>query len=99
MEILWIFPSINEITYNAPSGPNFISLIIPKFSANNFQHKNGKKEAIAHFLSKMKENRTFFNTDKILIKTLFDKLKNSDKDADDLLHKLIITKCIDESKN
>ena len=47
----------------------------------------------------MKENRTFFNTDKILIKTLFDKLKNSDKDADDLLHKLIITRSIDESDN
>ena len=47
----------------------------------------------------MKENRTFFNTDKILIKTLFDKLKNSDKDADDLLYKLIITRCMDESKN
>ena len=41
----------------------------------------------------------FFNSDKILIKTLFDKLKNSDRDADDLLHKLIITKCIDESNN
>ena len=41
----------------------------------------------------------FFNTDKILIKTLFDKLKNSDKDADDILHKLIITKSIDEPDN
>ena len=47
----------------------------------------------------MKEDATFFNIDKTLIKTLFDKLKNSDMDADDLLHKLIITKCIDESKN
>jgi len=70
-----------------------------KFSAKNFQRKNGKKEAITHLLSKIKESGTFFNTDKILIKTLFDKLKNSDKDADDLLHKLIITSCIDESKN
>ena len=95
MEILWIFPSINEITYNAPSGPNFISLIILKFSAKNFQHKNGKKEAITHLLSKIKESGTFFNTDKILIKTLFDKLKNSDKDADDLLYKSIITRCVD----
>jgi hypothetical protein len=70
-----------------------------KFSAKNFQHKNGKKQAISHLLSKMKENRTFFNTDKLLIKTLFGKLKNSDKDADDLLYKLIITRCMDESKN
>ena len=47
----------------------------------------------------MKETGTFFNADKILIKTLFHKLRTSDKDADDLLHKLIITKCIDESNN
>ena len=86
-----------DVNYGLISTYRAINLI--KFSAKNFQQKNGKKEAIAHFLSKMKENRTFFNTDKILIKTLFDKLKNSDKDADDLLHKLIITKCIDESKN
>ena len=86
-----------DVNYGLISTYRAINLI--KFSAKNFQHKNGKKEAITHLLSKMKENRTFFNTDKILIKTLLDKLKNSDKDADDLLHKLIITKCINESKN
>ena len=46
----------------------------------------------------MKDDVTFFNTDKILFKTLFNKLKNSDKDADDILHNLIITKCIEEDK-
>jgi hypothetical protein len=70
-----------------------------KFSAKNFQQKNGKKEAITHLLSKIKESGSFFNTDKILIKTLFDKLKNSDKDADDLLYKTIIAGCVDESNN
>ena len=39
----------------------------------------------------------FLTLTKIWIKTLFDKLKNSDTDADDLLHKLIITKSINES--
>ena len=58
----------------------------------------GKKQAISHLLSKIKESGTLFNTDKLLIKTFFDKLKNSDKDADDILYKLIITKSIDESK-
>ena len=48
------------------------------------------------FLSKIKESGTLFNTDKLLIKTFFDKLKNSDKDADDILHNLIITKCIEQ---
>ena len=86
-----------DVNYGLISTYRAINLI--KFSAKNLQHKNGKKEAITHLLSKIKENRTFFNTDKILIKTLFDKLKNSDKDADDLLHKLIITRSIDESNN
>jgi len=86
-----------DVNYGLISTYRAINLI--KFSAKNFQHKNGKKEAITHLLSKIKESGTFFNTDKILIKTLFDKLKNSDKDADDLLYKSIITRCVDESKN
>ena len=69
-----------------------------QFSAKNFQHKDGKKQAISHLLSKIKESGTLFNADKLLIKTFFDKLKNSDKDADDILYKLIITKSIDGSK-
>ena len=86
-----------DVNYDLISTYRTISLI--KFSAKNFQHKDGKKQAISHLLSKIKNGKTFFNSDKILIKTLFDKLKNSDRDADDLLHKLIITKCIDESNN
>ena len=86
-----------DVNYGLISTYRAINLI--KFSAKNFHHKNGKKEAITHLLSKIKESGTFFDTDKILIKTLFDKLKNSDKDADDLLHKLIITRSIDESDN
>ena len=54
-----------------------------------------KKKQLHIFYQKSKKVELFFNTDKILIKTLFDKLKNSDKDADDLLYKSIITKCVD----
>ena len=86
-----------DVNYGLISTYRAINLI--KFSAKNFRHKNGKKEAITHLLSKIKESGTFFNTDKILIKTLFDKLKNSDKDADDLLYKTIIARCVDESNN
>jgi hypothetical protein len=84
-----------DVNYALMSTYRAISLI--KFSTKNLRHKNGKKEAIGHILSKIKNGKIFFNSDKILIKTLFDKLKNSDIDADDLLHKLIITKSIDES--
>ena len=86
-----------DVNYGLISTYRAINLI--KFSAKNFRRKNGKKEAITHLLSKIKESGTFFNTDKILIKTLFDKLKNSDKDADDLLYKTIIARCVDESNN
>ena len=86
-----------DVDYGLISTYRAINLI--KFSVKNFQRGNDKKEAITHLLSKIKESGTFFNTDKILIKTLFDKLKNSDKDADDLLYKSIIAKCIDGTNN
>jgi len=86
-----------DVNYGLISTYRAINLI--KFSVKNFRHKNGKKEAITHLLSKIKESGTFFNTDKILIKTLFDKLKNSDKDSDDILYKTIIARCVDESNN
>ena len=41
----------------------------------------------------MKENKSFFNTDKILFKTFINKLKNSESDADDILYRLIISEC------
>ena len=67
-----------------------------KFSSGNF-NKNGKTEAAKHLLSKMKESKSFFNTDKILYKTFFNKLKNSKRDADDILYSTIIEKCVKNS--
>ena len=57
---------------------------------------DGKKLAVSELLSKIKENKSFFNTDKILFKTFINKLKNSEKDADDILYSAIINKCIKE---
>ena len=68
-----------------------------KFSASNLDPNQGKKKGITSLLSKMKEKKTFFDSDSILLKTLIGKLKNSDIDADDLLYKIIISKCF--SKN
>ena len=64
--------------------------------SGNF-NKNGKTEAAKHLLSKMKESKSFFNTDKILYKIFFNKLKNSKRDADDILYSTIIEKCIKNS--
>jgi glycosyltransferase involved in cell wall biosynthesis len=68
-----------------------------KFSTSNLDPNQGKKKGLTTLFSKMKEKKTFFNSDSILLKTLIGKLKNSDIDADDLLYKIIISKCF--SKN
>ncbi len=63
-----------------------------KFSAENIK-SDGKKSATKHLLLKMKQSKSFFNTDKILIKAILEKIKNSKKDADDILYGEIISKC------
>ena len=45
-----------------------------KFSASNLDPNQGKKKGITSLLSKMKEKKTFFNSDSILLKTLIGKL-------------------------
>ena len=79
-----------EINYGLVSTYRAINLL--KFATGNLRHE-GKKNAISHLLSKMKENKSFFNTDKILFKTFINKLKNSESDADDILYRLIISEC------
>ena len=63
-----------------------------KFTTSNLK-SDGKKVATKHLLSKMKQSGTFFNTDKILFKTFLNKIKNSGKDADDILYGMIISDC------
>jgi len=83
-----------EIDYGLVSTYRVINLL--KFSTGNLK-SSGKKDATMHLLSKMKESGSFFNTDKILFKTFFRKLTNSDKDADDILYSEIIKKCFKKS--
>ena len=85
-----------EVNYGLVSTYRAINLL--KFSIGNLRNE-GNKQAISHLVSKMKENKSFFNTDKILFNTFINKLKNSEKDADDILYSEIINKCINESKN
>jgi hypothetical protein len=80
-----------EVNYGLVSTYRAINLL--KFSTGNLRN-DGKKQAFSHLLSKMKENKSFFNTDKILFKTFINKLKNSERDADDILYRLIISECL-----
>ena len=79
-----------KVDYGLVSTYRAINLL--KFTTGNFK-SDGKKVATKHLFTKMKESKSFFNADKILIKTFFNKLKNSDKDADDILYTEIINKC------
>ena len=85
-----------EVNYGLVSTYRAINLL--KFSTGNLR-SDGKKRAMTHLLSKMKENKSFFNTDKILFKTFINKLKNSESDADDILYRLIISKCLDNTND
>ena len=84
-----------EVNHGLVSTYRAINLL--KFSIGNLRNA-GKKQAVSELLSKIKENKSFFNTDKILFKTFINILKNSEKDADDLLYSEIIDKCIKESR-
>ena len=55
-----------DVDYSLVSTYRAINLL--KFSTENLKN-SGKKEATKHLLSKMKESKSFFNTDKILFKT------------------------------
>ena len=81
-----------EIDYGLVSTYRAINLI--KFATGNFNN-SGKKEAIKHLLSKMKKDGSFFNTDIILLRTFVTKIKNSKKDADDILYSSIISDCLE----
>ena len=85
-----------EVDYGLVTTYRAINLL--KFSTGNLR-SDGKKHAISHLLSKMKENKSFFNTDKILFKTFINKLKNSQRDADDILYRLIISECLKQNQN
>ncbi len=63
-----------------------------RFATGNLK-SGGKGIATKHLLSKMKQSGTFFNTDKILFRTFVNKIKNSEKDADDILYGMIISDC------
>ena len=79
-----------EVDYGLVSTYRAINLL--KFSTGNLKSE-GKKVATKHLLSKMKQSKSFFNADKILLKTFVEKIKDSKKDADDILYTKIISDC------
>tara|TARA_B100000029_G_scaffold488698_1_gene545566 strand:+ start:131 stop:1123 length:993 start_codon:yes stop_codon:yes gene_type:complete len=83
-----------EVDYGLVSTYRAINLL--KFSTTNLRD-NSKNDLGKQLLIKMKKNKIFFSTDKILFKTFLNKLKNTKKDADDILYSEIIKKCFEKS--
>ena len=91
-ETIKIISEVLGIKVNLGLVATYRAINLLKFTTSNLK-SDGKKVATKNLLSKMKQSRTFFNTDKILFKTFLNKIKNSGKDADDILYGLIISDC------
>ena len=91
-ETIKIISNFLDIKVNFGLVATYRAINLLKFTTGNLKSE-GKKVATKHLLSKMKQSGTFFNTDKILFKTFLNKIKNSGKDADDILYGMIISDC------
>ena len=65
-----------------------------KYFSKNFRRQGQKNHIFFYILSQMKKKNSFFTVDSLLFKIIFKKLKETDKEMEDLLFKEIITKCI-----
>jgi len=65
-----------------------------KYFSKNFRRQGQRNHIFFYILSQMKKKNSFFTVDSLLFKIIFKKLKERDKEMEDLLFKEIITKCI-----
>ena len=68
-----------------------------KYFSKNFRRQGQKNHIFFYILSQMKKKNSFFTVDSLLFKIIFKKLKETDKEMEDLLFKEIITKCVKSS--
>ena len=65
-----------------------------KYFSKNFRRQGQRNHIFFYILSQMKKKNSFFTVDSLLFKIIFKKLKERDKEMEDLLFKEIITKCV-----
>ena len=65
-----------------------------KYFSKNFRRQEQRNHIFFYILSQMKKKNSFFTVDSLLFKIIFKKLKETDKEMEDLLFKEIITKCV-----
>ena len=68
-----------------------------KYFSKNFRRQEQRNHIFFYILSQMKKKNSFFTVDSLLFKIIFKKLKETDKEMEDLLFKEIITKCVKSS--
>ena len=68
-----------------------------KYFSKNFRRQGQKNHIFFYILSQMKKKNSFFAVDSLLFKIIFKKLKETDKEMEDLLFKEIIMKCVEET--
>jgi len=68
-----------------------------KYFSKNFRRQGQRNHIFFYILSQMKKKNSFFTVDSLLFKIIFKKLKETDKEMEDLLFKEIITKCVKSS--
>ena len=68
-----------------------------KYFSKNFRRQGQRNHIFFYILSQMKKKNSFFAVDSLLFKIIFKKLKETDKEMEDLLFKEIITKCVEET--
>jgi len=68
-----------------------------KYFSKNFRKQGQRNHIFFYILSQMKKKNSFFTVDSLLFKIIFKKLKETDKEMEDLLFKEIITKCVKSS--
>ena len=65
-----------------------------KYFSKNFRRQGQRNHIFFYILSQMKKKNSFFTVDSLLFKIIFKKLRETDKEMEDLLFKEIITKCV-----
>ena len=84
-----------DIDYGLVSTYRLFNFI--KYFSKNFRRQGQRNRIFFYIISQMKKKNSFFAVDSLLFKIIFKKLKETDKEMEDLLFKEIITKCVEET--
>ena len=84
-----------DIDYGLVSTYRLFNFI--KYFSKNFRRQGQRNRIFFYILSQMKKKNSFFAVDSLLFKIIFKKLKEMDKEMEDLLFKEIITKCVEKT--